>query len=148
MPSCFPSLGRDRRSRYYVTRCIVARSSGGSVLDVRVERELVHFAAGVLDPAIQAADREERTGHRELDERGHAHEQERYAHGGEQRQDRRAGEVDLLADRRELGVEGAHETYTAATTNVMPNMNMQIAHTIRPVRMFLRARRRVIIGGS
>jgi hypothetical protein len=30
--------------------------------------------------------------------------------------------------------------------NVMPNMNMQIAHTIRPVMMFLRASRRVIIG--
>ena len=65
---------------------------------------------------------------------------------GQQRQDRRAGEVDLLADGRDLGIEGAHETYTAATTKVMPNMNMQIAHTIRPVRMFLRARRRVIIG--
>jgi hypothetical protein len=35
--------------------------------------------------------------------------------------------------------------YTAATTNVIPNMNMQIAHTIRPVRMFLRASRLVII---
>jgi hypothetical protein len=30
---------------------------------------------------------------------------------------------------------------------VMPNMNMQIAVTIRPVRMFLRASLRVIIGG-
>jgi hypothetical protein len=29
--------------------------------------------------------------------------------------------------------------------NVIPNMNMQIAHTIRPVMMFLRASRRVII---
>jgi hypothetical protein len=29
---------------------------------------------------------------------------------------------------------------------VMPNMNMQIAATIRPVRTFLRASRRVIIG--
>jgi hypothetical protein len=27
----------------------------------------------------------------------------------------------------------------------MPNMNMQIAHTIKPVRMFFCARRRVII---
>ena len=60
----------------------------------------------------------------------------------------RPGKVDLLADRRDLGLERAHETYTAATTKVMPNMNMQIAHTISPVRMFLRARRRVIIGGK
>jgi hypothetical protein len=28
---------------------------------------------------------------------------------------------------------------------VMPNMNMQIPHTISPVRMFLRASRRVIM---
>lgn len=42
----------------------------------------------------------------------------------------------------------AHETYTAPTTNVIPNMNMQIPHTIRPVRMFLRASRRVIVGGK
>jgi hypothetical protein len=32
-----------------------------------------------------------------------------------------------------------------ATTNVIPNMNMQMADTINPVRMFFRARRRVII---
>jgi hypothetical protein len=30
----------------------------------------------------------------------------------------------------------------------MPNMNMQIAHTISPVRMFLRASHRVIMGGK
>jgi hypothetical protein len=35
----------------------------------------------------------------------------------------------------------------AATMNVTPNMNMQIPETIRPVRMFLRARRRVIFMG-
>ncbi len=58
------------------------------------------------------------------------------------------GKVDLLADRRDLGVERAHETYTAATTNVMPNMNMQMAHTISPVRMFLFARRRFIVGAK
>jgi hypothetical protein len=34
--------------------------------------------------------------------------------------------------------------YTAATTNVIANMNMQIAQTIQPVRMFLRASRRFI----
>jgi hypothetical protein len=56
--------------------------------------------------------------------------------------------VYLLADRRHLGVERAHETYTAATTKVMPNMNMQIAPTIRPVRMFLFARRLVIMGAK
>jgi hypothetical protein len=32
--------------------------------------------------------------------------------------------------------------------NVMANMNMQIAPTIRPVRMFLRASRLVIMGGE
>jgi len=30
----------------------------------------------------------------------------------------------------------------------MPNMNMQMADTISPVRMFLRARRRVIIAAK
>ena len=74
-------------------------------------------------------------------------ERQRDPDRGQQRQDARSGEVDLLADGRDLGVERAHETYAAATTNVIPNMNMQIAHTISPVRMFLRARRRVIIGG-
>jgi hypothetical protein len=56
--------------------------------------------------------------------------------------------MDLLADRRDVGIERAHETYTAATTNVRPNMNMQIAHTISPVRTFLRARRRVIMNAK
>jgi hypothetical protein len=31
---------------------------------------------------------------------------------------------------------------------VMPNMNMQIAETISPVRRFFRARRLVIMGGA
>ena len=44
------------------------------------------------------------------------------------------------------GAQAHHETYTAATTKVMPNMNMHTAATIRPVRMFLRASRRVSIG--
>ena len=53
--------------------------------------------------------------------------------------------MDLLARGRDLGVERTHETYTAATTKVMPNMNMQMAATISPVRMFFLARRRVIM---
>jgi len=36
----------------------------------------------------------------------------------------------------------------AATTKVMPNMNMQIAATIIPALMFLRASRRVIMVGK
>lgn len=36
----------------------------------------------------------------------------------------------------------------AATTKVIPNMNMQIAPMISPVRMFLSARRRVIMGSE
>ena len=35
----------------------------------------------------------------------------------------------------------------AATTKVRQNISMQMAATIRPVQMFLRASRRVIIGG-
>jgi len=34
----------------------------------------------------------------------------------------------------------------AATTKVMANMNMQIPHTISPVRMFFFAKRLVIMG--
>jgi hypothetical protein len=36
----------------------------------------------------------------------------------------------------------------AATTKVIPNMNMQMPDTINPVRMFLRARRRFIIAAE
>jgi hypothetical protein len=36
----------------------------------------------------------------------------------------------------------------AATKNVIANMNIQIPDTISPVRMFLRASRRVIMGGG
>jgi len=56
--------------------------------------------------------------------------------------------VDLLADGRHVRIERAHDMYAAATTNVMPNMNMQMPDTIRAVRTFLRASRRVIIGAN
>jgi len=52
--------------------------------------------------------------------------------------------MDLLAHGRRLRVPRTHATYTAAATKVMPNVNRQIAARIRPVRMFLRASRRVM----
>src|SRR5579863_520641 len=107
-----------------------------------LERKLVDFPARVFDPERHAHDREDRADDRQLDHRRDAHQRQRDADRGEQRQNARAGEVHLLADGRNLGVERAHETYRAATTNVMPNMNMQIPPTIRAMRMFLRASRR------
>src|SRR5262249_51386598 len=107
-----------------------------------VERELVDVAASLFDPADHAAEREQAADDGELDESRDPDERQRDPHRGQRRQHARFGEVDLLAHRRRLGLQRAHETYTAATTKVMPNMNMQIAPTISPVRRFLSASRR------
>jgi hypothetical protein len=121
------------------------KSRQPSAVSVCVKRKLVDFAAGVFDPAPDASQSQEATGDGELDEGRDPDERQGYPDRGEHRQDARGGQVDLLADGRDLGIEGAHETYTAATTNVSPNMSMQMAPTINPVRTFLRASRRVII---
>lgn len=107
-----------------------------------VERELVDFAARVHNPTDYAYDRKDHARDQEdLAERDADH-RERYACRGQQWQDRRPRKMDLLAGRRDLGIERAHERYAAATMNVSPNMNMQMPATIRPARMFFLARRR------
>src|ERR1700728_2377738 len=96
----------------------------------------------VFDPAHDRDHRDDHAAHQQdLADRDADH-REGYAHGDEQRQDRRAGKVDLFAGGRNLGVEWAHERYSAATMNVRPNMNMQIPAIIIPARMFFWARRR------
>ena len=51
----------------------------GQLSLVRVERELVDFAARVFDPAHDAHDRQDPADHRELDERRHADQRQRDA---------------------------------------------------------------------
>ena len=90
-------------------QCLRARPPRWLSLLVRVERKLVDFAAGVSDPADDAADREQHADDCELDEGRDADERQRDAHRGEHRQETRAGEVDLFAGGRDLGVKRAHE---------------------------------------
>src|SRR6202040_4256189 len=93
---------------------------------VRGEREPVDFLARVHDPADHAREREHTSSYHENQAGGNAHDRQRDSGCGQQRQDRRPRKMDLLASGRNLWIEWAHETYTAATTNVRPNMNIQI----------------------
>jgi hypothetical protein len=67
-----------------------------------VEREFGDVAARIADPAPHAGDGEEAARDGEDPVGRQAHQGERDAGGGQQREDRRAREVDLLAGRRHL----------------------------------------------
>ena len=75
-----------------------------------VERELVELGARLFDPAPDAVDGEHAADDAELEERRQADDQQRDAERGERGQDGGTGEVDLLAGRRDVGLERAHET--------------------------------------
>jgi len=74
-----------------------------------VERKLVDVVPGVFDPARDAEHGEDRAYDRELDEGGEPDKQQGDPDRGEHRDDARSGQVDLLADRRNVRIEGAHE---------------------------------------
>src|SRR5436190_17789560 len=112
-------------------------SSRWASTELVVQRKLVDVAARVAHPADDDCDREGPAEDREDPRRRHTDERDHDRPGEHERLHGRAGKVDLLAGGRYLGVERAHdETYSAAATKVIPNMNAQSAARIRPVRTF------------
>src|SRR2546428_645309 len=110
-----------------------------------VERKLVELVASVFDPAHHASERQQAACDRQLDVGGHADEGERDADCGQHGHHARLWQAKLLADGRDVFLERAHETYTAATKNVNANITRHTPETTSAVRMFFEARRRLSI---
>ena len=75
-----------------------------------LERQLVDFSPGVFDPDDDASDQQHAAKNREHHKSGHADQHERDRDGAQHGQDARTGQMDLLAGRRDVGIERAHET--------------------------------------